>query len=172
MSFIKIQVIRPNDQFIKFLHHRINHTFYNLSGGKTLNQERGQDKENIRTVHEQLCKELSSLQRDYKHVRQVVDTLQQDYERSKDFDPLRRYGLLKGMIKRTILHFKLNEDKLPGSISITGIRSLANSYKELSYTMELTRRKADLDGESSLYLPHVGGRAKSKTFYKFHAVVQ
>lgn len=25
MSFIKIQVIRPNDQFIKFLHHRINH---------------------------------------------------------------------------------------------------------------------------------------------------
>lgn len=110
-----------------------------------MNQERGQDKENIRTVHEQLCKELSSLQRDYKHVRQVVDTLQQDYERSKDFDPLRRYGLLKGMIKRTILHFKLNEDKLPGSISMTGIRSLANSYKELSYTMELTRRKADLD---------------------------
>lgn len=126
--------------------------FFNLPGGKTLNQERGQDKENIRTVHEQLCKELSALQREYKHVRQVVDTLQQDYERSKDFDPLRRYGLLKGMIKRTILHFKLNEDKLPGSVSMTGIRSLANSYKELSYTMELTRRKADLDGESSLIL--------------------
>lgn len=126
--------------------------FLNLSGGKTLNQERGQDKENIRTVHEQLCKELSALQREYKHVRQVVDTLQQDYERSKDFDPLRRYGLLKGMIKRTILHFKLNEDKLPGSVSMTGIRSLANSYKELSYTMELTRRKADLDGESLVAL--------------------
>ena len=116
--------------------------------GKTLNQERGQDKENIRTVHEQLCKELNSLQREYKHVRQVVDALHQDYERSKDFDPLRRYGLLKGMIKRTILHFKLNDDKLPGSASMTGIRSLGNSYKELSFTLELTRRKADLDGES------------------------
>ncbi|XP_061180987.1 uncharacterized protein LOC133189611 [Saccostrea echinata] len=116
--------------------------------GKSLNQERGQDKENIRKTHEQLCMELNSLQREYKHVRQVVYTLQQDYERSKDFDPLRRYGLLKGMIKRTILHFKLNEDKVPGSISMTGIRSLANGYKELSYTLELTRRKADLDDMS------------------------
>jgi hypothetical protein len=76
-----------------------------------------------------------------------VNTLQGDYERSKDFDPLRRYGLLKGMIKRTILHFKLNDDKVTGSSSITGLRTLATAYKELSYTLELTRRKADLDGK-------------------------
>ena len=33
-----------------------------------------------------------------------------EYEQSKDFDLFRRYGILKGMIKRSIMHLKVAKE--------------------------------------------------------------
>lgn len=63
-------------------------------------------------VNEQLCLEIASTQEEYKRLRGVIDQLSREYETSKDLDLFRRYGMLKGMIKRSVLHLKLsNEDK-------------------------------------------------------------
>lgn len=55
------------------------------------------------------------MQEEYKHLRGVVEQLSREYEDSKEVDFFRRYGMLKGMIKRSVLHLKLtsNEEHNP-----------------------------------------------------------
>jgi hypothetical protein len=57
-------------------------------------------------VNEQLSAECSQAQ-EYKRLRGVVEQLSREYEDSKEVDVIRRYGMLKGMIKRSVLHLKL-----------------------------------------------------------------
>ena len=68
-------------------------------------------KDDTRRVNELLFTELENLQREYKRERQVVEQLTKDYEESKDYDPVRRYEKLKVMVKRTIMHFKVNSEE-------------------------------------------------------------
>lgn len=73
-------------------------------------------KDDTRRVNELLFTELENLQREYKRERQVVDQLTKDYVESKDYDPVRRYEKLKVMVKRTIMHFKVNsEEQIKGA---------------------------------------------------------
>lgn len=73
-------------------------------------------KDDTRRVNEILFTELENLQREYKRERQVVEQLTKDYEESKDYDPVRRYEKLKVMVKRTIMHFKVNsEEQIKGA---------------------------------------------------------
>ncbi|XP_014789061.1 uncharacterized protein LOC106882793 [Octopus bimaculoides] len=69
------------------------------------------NKDETRRMNEVLFLELETLQREYKRSRQVVEQLTKDYEESKDLDPVRRYEKLKVMVKRTIMHFKVNSEE-------------------------------------------------------------
>ena len=51
------------------------------------------------------------MQKEYKRLRAVVDQLEREYEESKDVDMLRRYGMLKGMIKRSVMHLKVSAEE-------------------------------------------------------------
>ena len=44
-----------------------------------------------------------------KRLRQAVDQMAREYELSKDVDAVRRYGQLKRVIKRAIMHLKLHQ---------------------------------------------------------------
>lgn len=44
-------------------------------------------------------------------MRSVIDQLSKEYEDSKDVDVFRRYAILKGMIKRCIMHLTLSNDE-------------------------------------------------------------
>ena len=44
-----------------------------------------------------------------------MEQMSREYEDSKDLDFIRRYALLKGMIKRTIMHLKLQNQEDHGS---------------------------------------------------------
>ena len=50
-------------------------------------------------------------------MRYIVDQLRREYYDSKEVDYFRRYNMMKGMIKRSVMHVKLKNDDtpLPGS---------------------------------------------------------
>ena len=68
-------------------------------------------KEDVWKVNESLSQEYSTAQEEYKRMRAVVDQLGREYDDSKEVDYFRRYGMLKGMIKRSVLHLKLKDDQ-------------------------------------------------------------
>ena len=68
-------------------------------------------KDDVKRENDMICNEYECSQTEYKRFRAVIDQLGREYEQSKDFDMFRRYGLLKGMIKRTILHMKMNDER-------------------------------------------------------------
>ena len=99
-------------------------------------------KDDARKENEQLCAEIDSLGRDHKKLKQIVDQLSRDYEESKAFDPLRRYERLKGMVKRTIMHLRLNPDE-PNAIQAIGVGVLVQGCKDFSHQAESARRRED-----------------------------
>ncbi|CAD5123621.1 DgyrCDS11952 [Dimorphilus gyrociliatus] len=68
-------------------------------------------KEEARKQNEQLNQECSLVQSEYKRMKSVIDQLSKEYEESKDIDVFRRYAILKGMIKRCIMHLTLSNDE-------------------------------------------------------------
>ena len=56
-------------------------------------------------MNESMC-----LQEEHKRLRGVMEQLDREYEESKDTDVIRRYGMLKGMIKRSVLHIKISQE--------------------------------------------------------------
>jgi len=105
-------------------------------------RERSGSREGARREHEALSSELEALTREHKKLRQVVDQLARDYEDSKDYDPVRRYEKLKGMIKRTIMHVKLNPDE-PLATHDTGVGGLVQGCRDLSHHVESARRREE-----------------------------
>ena len=67
-------------------------------------------KDDVRKVNEILCNECAQSQEEYKRLKGVIEQLEREYDDSKEVDYFRRYGMLKGMIKRSILHLKLQND--------------------------------------------------------------
>ena len=61
-------------------------------------------------MNEILCLECAQSQEEYKRLKGVIEQLEREYDDSKEVDYFRRYGMLKGMIKRSILHVKLQQD--------------------------------------------------------------
>lgn len=66
-------------------------------------------KDDARRANDQLYAELTQAQDDMKRLRQAVDQMTREYETSKDVDVFRRYGQLKRVIKRAIMHLKLHQ---------------------------------------------------------------
>jgi hypothetical protein len=66
-------------------------------------------KDDARRVNDQLYAELAQAQDDMKRLRQAVDQMAREYESSKEVDVFRRYGQLKRVIKRAIMHLKLHQ---------------------------------------------------------------
>ncbi|KAK7112744.1 hypothetical protein V1264_012145 [Littorina saxatilis] len=95
----------------------------------------------VRKENEALSTELEAAQREHKKLRQVVEQLSRDYEEAKDLDPLRRYTRLKGMAKRTVLHLRLDPDKLGASAQ--GIVGLAQGCKEYACQVEGQKRREE-----------------------------
>jgi hypothetical protein len=103
-------------------------------------------KGDVRRENELLCAELESLQRELKKLKQVTEQLTRDYEESKDFDPLRRYEKLKGMIKRTILHLKLNpDDQMNVHVQgkPAGVGGLMQGCREYAMQVEGAKRREE-----------------------------
>ena len=67
-------------------------------------------KDELRKLHDRLCQECNSAQDEYKRLRGVIEQLSREYEDSKEIDFFRRYGMLKAMIKRSIMHLTLSKD--------------------------------------------------------------
>ena len=67
-------------------------------------------KDELRKLHDRLCQECNSTQDEYKRLRGVIEQLSREYEDSKEIDFFRRYGMLKAMIKRSIMHLTLSKD--------------------------------------------------------------
>ena len=90
-----------------------------------------------------LWTELNSLHREHKKLKQFVEQLTNDYEESKDFDPVRRYDKMKGMIKRTILHLRLGQDdKGQGSnIGISGL--MVQGCRDYTFHVESGKRREE-----------------------------
>ncbi|ESO89081.1 hypothetical protein LOTGIDRAFT_229008 [Lottia gigantea] len=101
------------------------------------------ERDEIRREHEQLSNDLESVQRNYKKLRQVVDQLEREYEESKEFDPVRRYEKLKNMVKRTILHFKLDPDQQGSASQSQGIVGLMQGCKQYAQHLESTKRREE-----------------------------
>ncbi|KAK7493328.1 hypothetical protein BaRGS_00015454, partial [Batillaria attramentaria] len=100
----------------------------------------GSATEEVRRENEALSTELETAQREHKKLRQVVEQLSRDYDESKELDPLRRYQRLKGMAKRTVLHLRLDPDKLGSSQGIVG---LAQGCKEYACHVEGQKRREE-----------------------------
>lgn len=100
--------------------------------------ERSNSRDDVRKENDLLWTELDSLQREHKKLKQVVEQLARDYEESKYFDPLRRYEKMKGMIKRTILHLRLNHDDKGSSCGISG---LIQSCRDYAHQVEAGKRR-------------------------------
>nr|CAH8863710.1 unnamed protein product [Trichobilharzia regenti]CAH8863712.1 unnamed protein product [Trichobilharzia regenti] len=78
-----------------------------------------------RTEFKRLKLENECLTSEWKQIRKILEQLQTDYETSRPLDPLRRYKSLQGMIKRIVMHIRINE---PGSVSkLSGYSSSSNS---------------------------------------------
>lgn len=116
-------------------------SFPSLILASTLSDRSG-SKDNARKENELLCSELDNLQREQKKLKQIVEQLARDYEESKGYDPIRRYERLKGMIKRTIMHLRLNPDE-PGSAQGPGIGGLVQGCKDYSYQVESAKRREE-----------------------------
>ena len=86
-------------------------------------------KDDVWKVHEQLSYEYGQAQEDYKRLRAVVDQLTREYEDSKELDSFRRYGMLKGMIKRTSMHLKVKDDANHMPITPTNARGMEEKRK-------------------------------------------
>lgn len=89
-------------------------------------------KSDPRQVNEHLCAEAETLQKDYKRLKQIVEQLANEYEHSKDLDPLRRYRELKGLIKRCVLHLHIKSDES---------RDNLHSSKEFTYNLEMAKNR-------------------------------
>ncbi|XP_064607525.1 uncharacterized protein LOC135472010 isoform X2 [Liolophura sinensis] len=109
-----------------------------------------QSKDDVKKESERLFTELDSLTREYKRLRQVVEQLGREYEESKDYDPVRRYEKLKGMVKRTIMHLRVTQEEQgtsPGGAS--GGTGLVQGCKEYAFQMEsLKKREEHFSGMS------------------------
>lgn len=108
----------------------------------TASGDRSGGKDDTRKENEQLCAEIDSLGRDHKKLKQIVEHLTRDYEDSKGYDPLRRYEKLKGMVKRTIMHLKLNPDE-PNMVQNIGLGGLVQGCRDFSHQAESARRREE-----------------------------
>ena len=108
----------------------------------TASGERSAAKDDAKRENEHLCAEIDSLGREIKKLKQIVDHLSRDYEDSKGYDPLRRYEKLKGMVKRTIMHLRLNPDE-PNTVQNIGVGGLIQGCKDFSRQAESARRRED-----------------------------
>ncbi|WAQ97062.1 hypothetical protein MAR_029752 [Mya arenaria] len=108
----------------------------------TATGDRSAGRDDVRRENEQISAELDTLGREHKKLKQIVEQLTRDYEDSKSYDPLRRYERLKGMIKRTIMHLKLNPDE-PNTIQAVGVGGLVQGCKDFSHQAESARRRED-----------------------------
>lgn len=108
----------------------------------TASGDRVGGKDDVRKENEQLSSEVDSLSRDHKKLKQIIEHLERDYEESKAYDPLRRYEKLKGMVKRTIMHLRLNPDE-PNTIQNVGLAGLVQGCKDFSHQAESARRRED-----------------------------
>ncbi|XP_041364772.1 uncharacterized protein LOC121380087 isoform X2 [Gigantopelta aegis] len=97
-------------------------------------------REEVRRENEHLATELDVVQREYKKLKQIVDQLGREYEDSKEFDPVRRYKRLKGMIKRTVLHLHLDPDQKGSTQRVVGIMQ---GCKEYAQQMESQKRRGE-----------------------------
>lgn len=102
--------------------------------------DRSSSKDDVRKEHELLSTELDSLYREHKKLKQFVEQLERDYEESKEFDPVRRYDKLKGMIKRVVLHIRLNQDDKGSN---PGIGSLLQGCRDYTYQVEAGKKREE-----------------------------
>ena len=105
-------------------------------------RRRSSVKDGAKKENERLCNELDTLHREQKKLKQVVEQLATDYEESKQYDPLRRYKRMKGIVKRTVMHFRLNPDQ-PDSAEGLGTGGLVQNYRTHSYQLESARRREE-----------------------------
>ncbi len=88
-------------------------------------------KEDVWKIHEALSKESGDAQDEYKRMRAVVGQLRDEYDNSKEVDYFRRYGMLKGMIKRSVLTLKLKDDTNQHQQLTTGMREKEEKRKRV-----------------------------------------
>ena len=87
--------------------------------------ESGGAKGKWRRENEKLCEDSECLQIQCKNYRDVIEQLERDYEASKELDIFRRYSRLKTMIRRTIMHVRMeNPQKGQEDVSKVGIAGL------------------------------------------------
>ncbi|XP_076458221.1 uncharacterized protein LOC143291956 [Babylonia areolata] len=97
----------------------------------------------VRRENEALSVELEAAQREHKKLRQVVEQLAREYDEAKELDPVRRYQRLKGMAKRTVLHLRLDPDKLGGGGEAGGIVGLAQGCKSSTSHSQGQKRREE-----------------------------
>ena len=130
--------------------HSVKHYTYNyylpLLFSATTLSEKFCTKDDLRRDNERMCSDIETLSREHKKLKQIVDQLRQDYEQSKEFDPVRRYDKLKGMVKRTIMHIKLSAADIPTTTAVKpGMRRLSyvQGCKELNFQSEIAKRREE-----------------------------
>ncbi|CAH8863837.1 unnamed protein product [Trichobilharzia szidati] len=92
-----------------------------------------------RTEFKRLKLENEYLTSEWKQIRKILEQLQTDYETSRPLDPLRRYKSLQGMIKRIVMHIRINE---PGSVSKMSGYSSSSSNSELPLQGDVLQSEA------------------------------
>ena len=107
-------------------------------------------KDDVRRANELLCNEFTSVSEEHKRLKVVVDQISREYEESKDVDFFRRYGILKGMIKRCVLHLKLRND----------------DHNQAQYTCgkqkeEMRKREEHITGRSTRHSTRVANKRKT-----------
>ncbi|XP_064635583.1 uncharacterized protein LOC135492828 isoform X2 [Lineus longissimus] len=95
-------------------------------------------KDEVKKENETLAEEYNGINQDYKKLKGVIDQLEREYEESKDYDFVRRYGILKGMIKRTVVHLKLSNQA-----EQDGKSGLVTSCKEYARQKEEMRKREE-----------------------------
>ena len=108
----------------------------------TASGDRSGSKDDVRRENENLCSEIDNLSREHKKLKQIVEQLDREYEDSKGYDPLRRYEILKGMVKRTIMHLRLNPDE-PNASAGLGIGGLVQGCRDYNHQLESARRREE-----------------------------
>lgn len=99
-------------------------------------------KDEVRKENDVLLSEYDQLEQEYKKLKGAIEQLQREYEQSKEYDFVRRYPLLKGMIKRMVVHLKLSADQnQQGSGGQIG--GLVNACKEYANAKEKLKRREE-----------------------------
>ena len=99
-------------------------------------------REELRRTNETLCWECEKARERHRLMKETIEKLAKDYEASKEVDVLRRYKLLKSMIKWSVTQVRLRSDDAVGQTLSTGTQRQQMKRKEEQVNCKLVTSRA------------------------------